>query len=100
MLRLLTREKKIPHGKHHFVSVRSFFEAFLLARDAGLRISHTNFSLDPHRYLHEVMLPVHTAFSSHNTFCVRFSLIQILKKQLEITRTLVVPSTCKQPEYV
>ena len=26
------REKKIP--KHHFVSVRSFFEAVLLARDA------------------------------------------------------------------
>ena len=33
-LRSLTREKKIPHGKRDFVSVRSFFEAVLLARDA------------------------------------------------------------------
>jgi hypothetical protein len=33
-LRLLKREKKITHGKHSFVWVRSFFEAVLLARDA------------------------------------------------------------------
>jgi len=34
VLRLLKREKKIAHGKHDFVWVRSFFEAVLLARDA------------------------------------------------------------------
>lgn len=61
---------------------RYFFEAVLVGQRCvhGVRISHTNFSLDPHRYLHEVMCPVHTALSSHNTFCVRFSLIQIWEK--------------------
>ena len=45
------------------------------------------FCLDFHRYLPEVTLPVLTAFSSHNTFCVRFSLIFFLEQ-----KTIRIPS--------
>ena len=47
----------------------------LLPRPSSLRI-------------HEVPLPVHRALSSHNTFCVRFSLIQILEKHFTHDKNL------------
>ena len=72
-----THEKKIP-PREASLRIGPFFCrscSFGQRCVHSVRISHTNFSLDPHRYLHEVMLPVLLPFSCHNTFCVRFLLI-------------------------